>query len=101
MDGRDIGTVVFPDADLKVFLTASIDERARRRIHQIKEGATSSSEELEAIKASILARDQQDAARGVAPLIQADDAILLDTSELKMACTIDRLIELIQQKHLI
>ena len=101
VDGRDIGTVVFPDADLKVFLTASIDERARRRTHQLKDGEVASSEELETIKASILARDTQDAARGVAPLIQADDAILLDTSHLKIDSTIERLIELIQEKNLV
>ncbi|MBC7530598.1 MAG: (d)CMP kinase [Oligoflexus sp.] len=101
VDGRDIGTVVFPDADLKVFLTASIDERARRRIHQLKDGEVASSEELETIKASILARDTQDAARGVAPLIQADDAILLDTSHLKIDSTIEKLIELIQEKNLV
>lgn len=101
VDGRDIGTVVFPDADLKIFLTASIEERARRRMHQLKEGGPSSAAELEDLKASIAARDAQDAARAVAPLIQAADAVLLDTSELKIDSTIDRLIELIQQKKLI
>lgn len=101
VDGRDIGTVVFPDADLKVFLTASIDERSRRRIKQLKDGQTASSEELEAIKTSILARDAQDAARGVAPLIQAHDAILLDTSNLKIESTIERLLELIKEKNLV
>jgi cytidylate kinase len=101
VDGRDIGTVVFPDADLKVFLTASIEERARRRIHQLKDGAKASAEELESIRVSIQARDAQDAARGVAPLIQAKDAILLDTSNLQMDSTIERLIELINEKNLI
>lgn len=101
VDGRDIGTVVFPDADLKIFLTASIDERARRRIHQLKDGVTASTEELEAIKSSILARDAQDAARGVAPLIQAADAILLDTSNLRIDSTIETLIELIKEKKLV
>ena len=100
VDGRDIGTVVFPDADLKVFLTASIDERARRSHQQLKDGDSASVEELEAIKTSILQRDQQDAARGIAPLIQADDAILLDTSNLQIDSTIDKLVELIRGKNL-
>lgn len=101
VDGRDIGTVVFPDADLKVFLTASIEERARRRVHQLNNGGTSSAEELESIRISIQARDEQDAARGVAPLIQAKDAILLDTSNLQMDSTIERLIDLINEKNLV
>jgi cytidylate kinase len=100
VDGRDIGTVVFPDADLKIFLTASIEERAKRRMHQLKEGLAASQEELEALKASIAARDSQDAKRSVAPLIQAPDAILLDTSHIKMDSTIDKLIELIKGKNL-
>lgn len=101
VDGRDIGTVVFPDADLKIFLTASIEERAKRRMHQLKNGAACTAEEMEELKASIAARDTQDAARTVAPLIQAKDAILLDTSTLQMNSTIDRLVELIREKNLI
>lgn len=101
VDGRDIGTVVFPDADLKVFLTASIEERARRRMHQLKDGAQSSDQEFQALKESIAARDAQDAARDVAPLKQASDAILLDTSDLQMDSTIDRLVDLIRAKGLI
>lgn len=101
VDGRDIGTVVFPDADLKVFLTASIEVRARRRMHQLNEGEKSSKEAIEKLKASIAARDNQDAARDVAPLIQAKDAILLDTSELQIDSTIEKLIALIREKNLI
>ncbi|MBC7660963.1 MAG: (d)CMP kinase [Chitinophagaceae bacterium] len=101
VDGRDIGTVVFPDADLKVFLTASIDERARRRIRQLKDGAHVTPEELDTIRTSIAERDKQDAARDVAPLIQAPDAILLDTSELDMNGTIDALVSLIRARNLV
>ncbi|RZA27231.1 MAG: (d)CMP kinase, partial [Proteobacteria bacterium] len=101
VDGRDIGTVVFPDADLKIFLTASIEERAKRRMHQLKEGAPATQDELEVLKASIAARDSQDAKRDVAPLIQAPDAILLDTSNLRMDMTIEKLVELIQAKNLV
>ncbi len=100
VDGRDIGSVVFPDADLKIFLTASIDERARRRIHQLKDGAAATAEEFETIKKSIIDRDSQDADRGVAPLIQPPDAILVDTSNLRMDLTVEKLIELIKDKKL-
>lgn len=100
VDGRDIGTVVFPDADLKIFLTASLDERARRRLHQLSDTPDGQSVELAALKESILLRDQQDAARGVAPLRQAEDAVLLDTSGLSMPETIERMLELIRSHGL-
>lgn len=78
MDGRDIGTVVFPHADLKLFLTASVEERARRQFaDNAKKGIHLSLEELEEMIAS---RDQQDSERDVAPLCQAQDAILLDST---------------------
>ncbi len=101
VDGRDIGTVVFPDADLKIFLTASLDERARRRLQQLHTNAANWDSELANIKQSILLRDEQDAARGAAPLKQAADAIVLDTSGLDLAGTIDRLVELIRERGLI
>lgn len=78
MDGRDIGTVVFPHADLKLFLTASVEERARRQFaDNAQKGIHLSLEELEEMIAS---RDQQDSERDVAPLCQAQDAILLDST---------------------
>ena len=78
MDGRDIGTVVFPHADLKLFLTASVEERARRQFaDNAKKGIHLSLAELEEMIAS---RDQQDSEREVAPLCQAQDAILLDST---------------------
>jgi len=88
-DGRDIGTVVFPDARLKVFLTASPAERARRRLLQEGRGVTSQAVAAEA--ARLEARDHADASRAVAPLRQAPDAVPLDTTEL----TLDGQVEVI------
>ncbi len=96
VDGRDIGTVVFPDADLKIFMTASLEVRARRRIGQLQEGQAPDPAELEAIKTSILQRDQQDAKRGTAPLIQAPDAIVFDTSHVDINGAIEGMIQLIE-----
>jgi cytidylate kinase len=73
--GRDIGTVVCPDADLKIYLTASSRERARRRLHQIGGDAA----ELDAVQAAIDARDRSDASRAIAPMTRADDAVDVDT----------------------
>lgn len=96
VDGRDIGTVVFPDADLKIFMTASLEVRALRRIGQLQEGQQPDPAELEAIKTSILQRDQQDAKRGTAPLIQAADAIVFDTSDLDIKGSIEGMLQLIR-----
>lgn len=76
MDGRDIGTVVLPDADLKVFLTASAEERANRRFKEMTDSSISYEQVLEEIKQ----RDYNDMHRDVAPLKQAEDAVLLDTT---------------------
>ena len=76
MDGRDIGTVVLPDADLKVFLTASAEERANRRFKEMIDSSISYEQVLEEIKQ----RDYNDMHRDVAPLKQAEDAVLLDTT---------------------
>lgn len=85
-DGRDMGTVVFPDADLKIFLTASSEERARRRCNQLKEKNISS--DYHAVLADIQARDERDSQRSVAPLRPAEDAIPVDTSELDIDATL-------------
>ena len=79
-DGRDMGTVVFPDAPLKVFLTASAEERARRRFMQLKEKGDSVN--LAALLEEIRARDKRDSERQHAPLKAADDALLIDSSDL-------------------
>lgn len=99
VDGRDIGTVVFPDADLKIFLTASLDERSRRRLQQL--GEAMSDDVFESIKAGIAARDEQDGARGVAPLKQADDAVVVDTSRMGIDETVSAIIALLREQGLI
>jgi cytidylate kinase len=82
-DGRDMGSVVFPDACLKVFLTASADERAQRRYKQLISKGESAN--LPQIRQDIIDRDQRDSARTVAPLRQEPDALLLDTTHLTIA----------------
>jgi cytidylate kinase len=92
MDGRDIGTVVFPDADVKIFFTASVEERARRRFkEQIEKGITTNIDDL--IK-EISLRDKTDMNRAVAPLKPADDAIILDTTELTYEEVINKLTDI-------
>jgi cytidylate kinase len=80
MDGRDIGTVVFPDADIKIFMTASIDIRAKRRHNELKERGVNI--DFEEIKRTIIARDIADENRDISPLRRADDAIILDNSRM-------------------
>ena len=80
MDGRDIGTVVLPNADLKVFLTASAEARANRRLLELK--AKGINAEFDEVLRDIMYRDEQDSSRASAPLKQAEDAILADTTEL-------------------
>ncbi|ORI82774.1 cytidylate kinase [Leuconostoc mesenteroides subsp. mesenteroides] len=79
MDGRDIGTTVLPEADVKIFLVASVDERAQRRYKEnVAKGMTT---DLETLKREIEARDYKDSHRQISPLTQAKDAILVDTTE--------------------
>lgn len=82
MDGRDIGTVVFPDADIKIFMTASVDIRAKRRYDELKEKGIEG--EFEEIKRNIIARDIADENRDISPLRRADDAIILDNSRMSV-----------------
>ena len=92
VDGRDIGTVVFPDAPLKIFLTAAPDERARRRLNQRGEAWDDARLSLES--AALAARDDQDAKREVAPLRPATDAILMDTTQLTFNEQVDQIVAL-------
>jgi cytidylate kinase len=92
VDGRDIGTVVFPDADLKIFLTASPAARAGRRINQ--RGAPVDPLMLEAEAAALAARDHADSTRQTAPLVPADDAVLVDTTALTFAEQVARIVAL-------
>jgi cytidylate kinase len=90
VDGRDIGTIVFPQANLKVFLVASPEVRARRRVMQRGEGASEAEIKREA--ALLAARDEADSSRAVAPLRQAEHARLLDTSGLTFAQQVERIV---------
>lgn len=92
VDGRDIGTVVFPDADLKVYLTATPEARARRRLDQ--RGTLVDHARLEAESAALAARDHADSTRPVAPLRVADDAVRLDTTALSFEDQVTRIVAL-------
>ena len=81
-DGRDMGTTVFPTAKLKIFMTASCEERAKRRYNQLKEKGISAN--LPALVADLTARDEQDANRAISPLKPADDAVVIDTTKLSI-----------------
>ena len=96
MDGRDIGTVVLPDADLKIYLTASAEERAHRRCLELSERGTP--EPYEAVLREINERDEQDMHRAIAPLREAADAVRLDTSALNFDESEQALLKLIQEK---
>jgi len=92
LEGRDIGTVVFPDAEAKVFLTASADVRAQRRVHDLQSRGIPA--DFGQTLAEIQARDAQDSGRSVAPLKAAPDAIVLDTTNLDIAAVVDELARL-------
>ncbi len=96
VDGRDIGTVVFPDAPLKVFLTASPEERARRRLAQ--RGRAIDSAELRREAEALAARDRADATRPVAPMKPAADAHLLDTTDLSLDEQVSRVLALARER---
>ena len=96
MDGRDIGTVVLPDADLKVFMTASPETRARRRYDELREKGENV--RFEEVLDELNKRDYQDTHREIAPLKQADDAILLDTSDLSFDEVKEKLLTMIKEK---
>ncbi len=96
MDGRDIGTVVLPDADLKIFLTASAEERASRRYMEMQE--RSDCPTYEEIKADIIKRDYDDSHRAVAPLKQADDAVLIDTTDMGFHEVCEEILDLIKDR---
>jgi len=96
MDGRDIGTVIMPDADVKLFLESNTKARARRRYEELlAKGHTYSEEE---IYADIVKRDENDSSREVAPAIPADDAIFLDNSELTREETLAKALDIIREK---
>jgi CMP/dCMP kinase len=96
MDGRDIGTVVFPDADIKIFMTASVDIRAKRRHLELKNKGVNI--EFEEIKRTIIARDIADENRDISPLRRADDALILDNSRMTVDEQLLWINEIIEKK---
>ena len=92
MDGRDIGTVVLPDADVKVYLTASVETRAKRRFLELQEKGEPA--DLAKIAADIEDRDYRDMHRGISPLRQAEDATLVDSSDMTIDQVVERILEL-------
>ena len=96
MDGRDIGTVVFPNAQLKIFLTASVEERALRRYKELM--AKGQDVDLAQLKEDIASRDKQDSERAISPLRQAEDALLLDTSHMNIEQVTAKILHLVEEK---
>lgn len=96
MDGRDIGTVVLPDAELKVFLDASVEERATRRFRELQQRAAPV--EYESLIEDIRSRDAQDRGRATAPLVQADDAVYLDTTQMSPAQAAEKIVDIARSR---
>ena len=96
LDGRDIGTVIAPDADAKLFVTASAEVRAQRRVRELLERGMPG--HYDDVLLDIRARDERDATRAVAPLLQADDADLLDTSELTIDQAMAEAVRLVERQ---
>lgn len=96
MDGRDIGTVVLPDAGLKIFLTASVEERARRRLAEL--AAKGDPSTYEQVLADMIERDRNDSTRAAAPLKAADDAVVVDTSDMGLEESIDHVCSLVAER---
>ena len=96
MDGRDIGTCVLPDADVKVFLTAAVSVRAKRRHAELL--AKGSSETLEDVERKIMERDEADRNRPISPLREAEDAVHVDTSDLTIDQAVEKVLEICAEK---
>jgi cytidylate kinase len=90
LEGRDIGTIVFPDAEAKFFLTASVEERARRRYEELLAAGTQA--DLESVKRDVMERDQRDSTRPIAPLMKAPDAVVVDSSALSIDQVVARIV---------
>ena len=96
LDGRDIGSVVLPNAALKIYLTASVEARAMRRYLEVK--GTVNEQTLEDIKDSVMQRDDMDKNRKESPLIQVEDAVLVDSSEMTFDETVEHILHLVQER---
>ena len=97
-DGRDMGTIIFPSANLKIFLTASVEVRARRRYKQLKEKGESVN--LSRLFREIEARDERDATRAIAPLKPANDAIIIDSTEFSINEVLEKVYKMVKEKIL-
>ena len=96
MDGRDIGTVILPDAQVKIFLTATAEARAQRRYKELLERGQQVS--FETVLAEVISRDETDTRRAAAPLRQAEDAVLLDTTGMSLEDSLALMLETIERK---
>ena len=96
LDGRDIGSVVLPNAELKIYLTASVEARAMRRYLEVK--GTVNEQTLEDIKDSVIQRDDMDKNRKESPLIQVEDAVLVNSSEMTFDETVEHILHLVQER---
>jgi cytidylate kinase len=97
LEGRDIGTVIFPDADVKFFLTASVEERAKRRLSELEATGTDAPS-FEELKKQIAQRDHQDSTRATAPLKRAPDAIDIDTTQLTLDQVVDLMVAKVKER---
>ncbi len=97
MDGRDIGTYVLPDAEVKIFLVASVQERAKRRLKELLEKGVDT--DLEAVKTDMEYRDKNDSGRDFAPLKQAEDSVLLDNTNITVEEAIERICQLVEDQR--
>jgi cytidylate kinase len=97
-DGRDMGTVVFPDAPLKVYLDASVQVRAERRYNQLKNKGLDAS--LRALLENLRERDERDKGRAVSPLVPAEDAVIIDSSNMSIEDVLERVYGLARQRQL-
>lgn len=95
LDGRDIGTVILPDADVKLFITASAEVRAERRYKELLDSGAKTS--LEQVLADVIARDARDRSRSAAPLVAAKDAVLIDTSDLSLSAAIAQAVAAVEK----
>jgi cytidylate kinase len=98
MEGRDIGTTVFPNADVKVYLDADPDERARRRAHDPAHASGRTGAAVQEVASALAARDRSDTTRAVSPLAKADDAVLIDTTGVPIDEVVDRVMALVHER---
>ena len=98
MDGRDVGTVILPNAQVKIFLTATPEDRAMRRFMELKASGKEDDDAYERILSEIIERDKNDTKRKISPLKQADDAVLLDNTGYEPEETMEALLKIVRSK---